>query len=243
MFQMLLLLTITAFGEGSMSAEQLAAKHVEAIGGKAWAEVKTIKMTGDYESFSNTAPFTIYRKRPGKYRFEHTMIKMPCVRAYDGEKAWWQGPFFNAPDGAYIPEPQNNVTVWESAFEDALIGYKEKGIKLEAAGTEDFEGTEHHLLKLTYPDGLEETWYLHPKTFLKSFMLSRTYEYGRPGPLEVFYDDYRKVGDVIMPFYVELEWHTRHRLFTIEEVALNTDVEDSLFAVPPAANKPASDGE
>ena len=241
MFQTLLLLSITAFGDG-LSAEQLAAKHVEAIGGKAWAEVKTMKISGDYESFSNTAPFTIYRKRPGKYRFDHTMIKMPCTRAFDGEKAWWKGPFFGAPEGAFIPEPQNKVTVLESVFDNALLGWKEKGIKLESGGMEDFEGTEHHLLVVTYPDGLKETWYLHPKTFLKSFMIGQTYEYGRPGPLEVFYDDYRKVAGVLMPFYVEQEWHTRHRLFSIEDIQVNKDVDDSLFVAPEAASKP-SEGE
>lgn len=57
MFQSLLLLLVTAFADGSsLTADQLVEKHLQAIGGEAWSKVQSMKITGDYESFSSSAP-------------------------------------------------------------------------------------------------------------------------------------------------------------------------------------------
>lgn len=220
-------------GDGSITAEQLAAKHLKAIGGDKWSEVKTLKITGDYESFSDSHPFTIYRKRPDLYRFEHRMIRFDVIACYDGEQAWWINHMMPGGEKAQpIFKPQNNITVRESVFDNALFGYKEKGHTLKYLGMEEMEGDKHHKLEVALKDGPTEIWWIHSKTFLRTFMETDGYEYGRKAPMEVFFGDYRKVNGVMMPFFIEQEWHTRHRVFNINKIEANVAIDEKIFAMP-----------
>jgi len=218
---------------GSITADELVARHLKAIGGDQWASVKSMKITGEYESFSASHPFVIYRKRPNLYRFDHHMIEFDVVRCFDGEKAWWINPMMGPPGQKPGPifEPQNKITIRESIFDNALFGYKEKGHALKLLGMEDLEGDAHYKLQVTLKDGPVEVWWINSKTYMRTFMETDGYEYGRKVFQEIFYGDFRKVNGVVMPFYVEQEWHTRHRVFNIEKIEVNATIDDQLFVM------------
>ncbi len=230
----LLLLGFLPSEAESLTAEELVSRHLHAIGGeKQWAAIETMKITGGYESFSNSHPFTIYRKRPDLYRFEHFMIEFDVVCAYDGEKAWWINPMMGQAGQKPGPifEPQNKITVRESVFDNVLFGYKEKGHTIKLLGMEKLEGEPHYQLEVSIKDGPVETWHINAKTFLRTLVITDGYEYGRKASMDVFYGDYRKVNGVMMPFYIEQEWHTRHRVFEIEKIEVNVPVDDKLFVM------------
>ena len=217
---------------GDPSAEQIADKHLEAIGGKKWREVKTLKVTGTYEAFSQSHPFTIYRQTPNLYRFEHRMLQADIVRAFDGTSAWWVNPMWRQMEPGPIPEPQNRVTLRESVLASPLMDWRSQGHTLTLLGKSDVEGEDHYQLEIQFKDGGKEVWFINAETFLKTLVQGETYEYGRPMPLDEFYGEYQEVDGLMVPFYIEQEWHTRHRVFTLEKVEVNPTVDGSIFKMP-----------
>jgi hypothetical protein len=221
---------LLTFFAADLTAEQIADKHLEAIGGDKWKTVKTMRITGDYEAFSETHPFVIYRKRPAHYRFEHRMLEFNVVRAFNGKQTWWINPMWRQMEPGPIPEPQNRVTLRESVLGSPLMGWRDRGHTLTLLGTHDVEGEDHYKIEIQFKNGPKETWFINTKTFLKTLVQGETYEYGRPMPLEEFFGEYQEVEGVMIPFYIEQEWHTRHRVYTVEKVEINTQIDDALFA-------------
>ena len=227
---------IFSFGEApALTVEEVIAKHIEALGGPArWSAVKTLKITGTYEAFSAESSFTIYRKRPDLFRFERSMVNYPVVSCFDGEKAWWTNPLMG-PQGKkpnLIFEPQNKVTLRNKIFDSTLMDYKEKGLDVSLSGREKLEGRDHYKLRIRFKDDSEETWFIDSRTFLKTAVTGETYEYGRKVPLDEFYAEYREVEGVKIPYYIEQEWHTRHRVFTVDKIEVNVSLDDALFQMP-----------
>lgn len=214
-----------------LTAEQVVEKHIEAIGGREkWSAVKTMKVTGEYEGFSKTSNFTIWRKRPGMFRVEYRLLNFDITRAYDGNEAWWVNPMFRAPKPAPIPSPQANRTKRDAIFDNALIDWKEKGVKVKLEGLEKVEGEDHYKLTIDFGEDVPgETWFIHASTFLKTLVHGEGYEYNRPSPLQEFLTDYREVNGLMIPFQIEQEFHNRHRSFYADKIEINVEVDDALF--------------
>jgi len=215
-------------------------KNIKARGGKInWEKVKTIKISGTYVNFSNPEDFVIYRQRPNLYRFETKRINRFTIHAFDGEKAWWVNPLmgrqFAKP--SFIPDKNNlsKVTLRERFFEPVFWNYKEKGNKVEFAGKENLDGEDVFKLKVTLKDKTTEFWYISAKTFLEVSMTGTTYDFGVPKNWEVFFSNFRKTGNVIMPYLIESEYGIRYRSFEIKKIEINKGIEKSIFIKPDSA--------
>ena len=56
-------------------------------------------------------------------------------------------------------------------------------------------------------------------------------------PRAWFYDDYRPVNGVLMPFWVYVEEPLFSREYVLESIEVNVPVDDSIFEPPPGANQ------
>lgn len=233
-------------GTGRPSLDEIIDRNIEARGGaESWKAIQSMKIQGQYTSFSVPKPFTIYRQRPDSYRFEYFLSSFAVTRCYGGEKAWWVNPLYGPANAKPTPtfEPQDRVTLREKRFDCVLLGYRELGYKLELLGKVDCEGEDHYKIKVSPPDGDEEIWFIHAQTYLETKLETTTYAYGKPSLLESYFSDYREVGGIRLPFLEEQEFHTRARVFELEKVEINLELEDALFRMPaeqeaaPAAKK------
>ena len=155
---------------GAYTAEELAAKNIEARGGAtALAAVQTVRRSG--QLIVNGGQFTLgtveTRRRPGSIRDELTLQGLTQVESYDGKEGWKIDPF----QGRKDPE-RTSPDDLKGLIEDARIGgplddYKARGATLEYAGTEDIDGTAAHKLKLTQKNGDLQYVYLDPDYFLE----------------------------------------------------------------------------
>ncbi len=213
------------------TAEEVAAKNVEARGGKAaWDAVETLRLTGSFQAFSKTKPFTLHRKGR-KYHMDHHLGDKPVVMGFDGENAWW--------DNAWMqPGPQGISGVDRTVFERELdtpnpfFDHVERGHKLKLVGEAEVEGQMLIQVDITRSDESKETWYLDPDTHLEVFRDSPGSDFGRPMTQRTFFDDFREVDGVMIPHYTETQWYTRYRVMEVAEVAINAPVGDRLFGKP-----------
>jgi hypothetical protein len=184
---------------GAFTADELAAKNIEARGGAAaLAAVKDVRRSGLL--IFNGGQFTLgvveTRQRPDSIREDATLQGLTQVEAYDGKDGWKIDPF----QGRKDPE-RTSPDDLKGLIENAQIGgpledYKARGSTLEYAGTEDIDGTAAHKLKLTQSNGDVQYVYLDPDYFLEIRIESQRSVRGVKQTVITDLGEYEKVSGV-----------------------------------------------
>ena len=217
----------------AVTVEEVIAKNIEARGGADnWSKVESIAMSGEFTAFSKVAPFTLQRTSDDKYYFNHVLDEKRVIIGYDGEVAWWENEW-SMPGAGKITGLDLGVQMREFDFPSPLFDYKEKGYKVKLIGESEIEGMPSIAIELTRPDETVETWHLDPETYLEIGRISPGSDFGSPAEQRTFYDDYREVNGVMIPYLQEAQWYTRDRVMLVEEVKVNVDVDEALFKMPP----------
>ncbi|HSF39154.1 MAG TPA: PQQ-binding-like beta-propeller repeat protein [Thermoanaerobaculia bacterium] len=220
------------------SVDEIVAKYVAVRGGaERWRAVQSMDLAGTYRSFSEDRPFTLRRKRPGRYRFETETMRSPVTLAHNGVTAWWIFPPYGINEAAKAPDPDALLIARDAEIEPVLLDFKAKGHKVELAGKGDVNGQETVVLKVTLASGGVEAWHLDPRTGLEVAVDSKTVDHSQlPGEMQqrAYFSDFRTVNGLVIPHRIEKEYGARATLMVIEKVRIDAPLDDALFALPPA---------
>jgi outer membrane lipoprotein-sorting protein len=217
----------------SGEVDDLIEKNIAARGGReAWQAVQSITIKGQYTAFSKVSPYTLNRKRDRQIRFESAWSGKPILMAYDGETAWTSNEFMEMGWHQRMGAQDFIAFRQEFDFANPFFDYKEHGHKVELLGPGEVDGVQGNAVKLTRSDGQEETWYFDPVSGLEVARESVGSDFGSPNPQRTFFEDYREIGGVVIPYFTETQWYTRDRIFEVEEVEINPELDDSIFAFP-----------
>jgi len=218
----------------ALTLDEVVAKHVAAHGGKdAWAAIGPIRITGSYTAFSKVHPFTLVRDGERLFRFEHVLDDKTVIQAWDGHDAWWINPWYDADWALPIAGPDRLVLDRDLDFVSPFFDYAERGFTAKLVGPTEFEGQEVLQIDLERTDGSEETWYLDSASFLEFARQSPGSDFGEPMPQTTFFDDFRPVAGVLMPFLVDSQWYTRARVMQIDQVEVGVELDPATFRRPP----------
>ena len=216
---------------GAATLDDVIAKHVKARGGENWEDVGSIRLSGDYTAFSKVEPFTLTRLRGNRYLLDTVMNGRVVTIGYDGTTIWWDNHWFK--EGAQrMTGVDADVAKGDAHFVNPLFNYEELGMTAEYLGETDYEGKPALGIKLTRTDGSVETWYLDPSTYLEYARTSPGSDFGRPLEQRTFYDDFREIAGVKIPFLVETQWYTRDRVMHVKSAEVNFDVGPEFFSMP-----------
>lgn len=217
----------------AMTVDEVIAKNIEARGGADnWSRIKSIAMSGEFTAFSKVAPFELQRTSDDKFYLDHVLDGKRVVIGYDGEVAWWAHGWM-MPGAQTITGIDLGVQMREFDFPSPLFDYKEKGYQVKLVGESEIEGMPSIAIELTRPDESIETWHLDPDTYLEVGRISPGSDFGEPMEQRTFFDDYREVEGVMIPYLQESQWYTRDRILMVDEVEVNIDVDESIFEMPP----------
>jgi outer membrane lipoprotein-sorting protein len=225
------LLSSAALHGLSQTADEVRAKMIEAMGGeevlKKGQDI-TISGTAELTMQGLSGMITIYKKEPNKRRLDFEVMGMIITQAYDGETGW----MINPQTGAVEDMPEQMAAEWrrESMPIDSLLNPQKYGVTYTYKGKEQVEGRDHFVLEQTYPDGFQATIYLDSQTYLITKSMAMVP--GQMGDVEVeqFNSDYKKVSGLTMAHSsVQYRDGEEFLKLTIEEVKVNTGLEDSLF--------------
>lgn len=232
--------TPTTAHDHAISVEDVIAKHVEAKGGDAWNDVHNMRITGEFTAFSLITPFTAHRARDRRYHIDHTLNERRVVMGYDGELHWMDNEWS---DGG--PQPISNPVDLAALerdldFSTALFDVEARGYEVKLLEDRDeIEGFPAIAIELKRGDGSVETWFLDPDSYLEIARESPGSDFGQPRPSTTFFDDFREVGGVMLPHYVETQWYTRDRVQNIAKIEVNADFDDDVFSLPSATGMDA----
>ena len=212
--------------------DEVIAKHIEARGGQDnWGKIQSVRITGDYTAFSKVAAFTLTRARDNSYLLDTKMNGRVVIIGYDGATTWWNNHWFK--EGAQrMTGIDSDVAKADAHFVNPLFNYEELGMTAEYLGETEYEGIPALGIKLTRPDGAEETWYLDPSSYLEFARTSPGSDFGQPRPQRTFYDDFREIEGVMIPYLIEAQWYTRDRVMHVSKVEINADVDPAMFSMP-----------
>jgi hypothetical protein len=144
---------------------------------------------------------------------------------FDGTSGWWDNRWFQegaAPiKGADVP-----VVLRDADFVNPFFDYRERGHEVKLIGKSEFEGAESIAIEVKRADGMSETWHLDPKTYLEFARESPGSDFGSPMPLRTYYDDFRTVAGVKMPFRIESQCSTRERIWNVDKIETNVPVDE-----------------
>lgn len=235
LYQMVLAVMLTTVGllAKAQELDEIIAKHIEAHGGaEKWDAIESMKITARFTAFSVEEDFFAYKTKDGGYYSELELGKYHVVEAFDGEKGWTIDPWQEFTYPRELNGAEQNVFYQKAEFFTPFYHYKEKGITVELVGKDNLDGVEVFVLKVTRPNRRTETWYLDASTFLEVKSESNWVDFAYRTPAESYFDDFREVNGLVIPFFIERTFSQRDRIWQIQEVQFNVPMDTSWFKMP-----------
>ena len=221
--------------EQSLDVDQIIEKHIHARGGKEIVKnVHTLKYSGIYSRDGQEFPFECFVMSPNLYRINFGFYEL----LYDGNDLWQiSGTQFKKVD-ITNPIAREQATYLQviTEIEGPLLGYKEKGYKIELLGKAVFDGEPVYELKIVRHNGRTENWYIDCETYLvkmKGYEIDFGKKFGSYGPLpiKVYLSDYKPINRFMFPFYNERTCRLYHETQVTEKVEVNVPLDKELFLV------------
>lgn len=213
--------------------DEIISKHIEARGGADnWAAVDNMKITGQFTAFSVEKEWMAIKTKEGQYYSRLHLDKFPVVEAFDGAHGWTIDPWHEISYPRLLNKAEENVFFQKSALATPFFDYQEKGLELELIGKQDLEGVEVFAIKLKRPNGKIETWYLDAKTYLEYKREADWVDFSYPAPAETYFEDFREINGLVIPFYEEKSFYQRNRVLIIENIDINVEVDEEVFKMP-----------
>jgi outer membrane lipoprotein-sorting protein len=182
-------------------------------------------------------PFVLEMKRPGKSRIELEFAGKTSIQVYDGKAGWMKRPYLNRDDWEPFSAEQTKASAGMWDMDGPLIDSAAKGTKVALEGVEKVDGNDAYKLKLTLKNGTVQHVWIDQKSFLdvKVEGTPRRMD-GKMRTVWVTQRDFRTVQGVMVPFELETVvdgYPDKHKM-QLEKVAVNPQLQDSLFTKPGA---------
>jgi hypothetical protein len=224
-----LLVTATAFSVNAQTAEEIVAKHIDAIGGaEAWKKVNSVKMEGTMQGQGAELAVTITVLNGKGARQDLSIMGMTGYQIVTPTEGWNYMPF----QGQTTPEAMTAEDLAESQDDlDAqgnLIDYAAKGHTVELMGKDDVDGTECFKLKITKKGGKSETIFVDPKSYLILRRVKLRKANGQEIEVATNYSNYEKLPEgIIVPKSMTLPFGVGELI--ISKITINGDVDETAF--------------
>lgn len=225
-----------------LKLDEVLSEYYEAKGGlEVIKGIKSMKAKGKMSMGPMEVPLEIAFKRPSKVHVSFEVQGMKGIQAYDGEKGWSVMPFMGKPDAEEMADDQLKQIKEQADIDGVLVDYKEKGHTVELIGTTEIEGTPVIELKVTKKDGDIMTYFLDEEYKLEVMVRAQTSMMGQETLTESFTSGYQEIGDTVVPMQTTVKVNGKEvQSLIFESMEFDVEIDDSKFAMPAKADKPAA---
>jgi len=220
----------------AQTADEIIAKYLTNVGGMDKIQaVTTLRRTGKIVLGGGFEAGVIQEsKRPNKLRQEFVFQGMTGVNAYDGKTGWKIEPWQGKKDPEALSEEEMKQIVEDADFDEALVNYRQKGNKVELAGTEQVEGTDVYKLKVTLASGDLRYYYMDTDYYVPIKIDIKRMIRGAEQEFETTLGDYKAVAGWYLPYSIETtrKGSEDTQKITFDRIEANVPVDDGRFAKP-----------
>jgi len=214
------------------TAQEILTKYAQALGGKtAHEKIKSRTMKGTMEivPMGIKGSFESYAVAPNKSLTKSTLAGIgELVEGFDGQTAWTVNPLQG-----------NRDKQGEELAQTKLINnfYREVNLaqlypKMEQKGTEKVGEANAYVLVGTPESLTPETFYFDTKSGLLVRQDATFISPEGKTPTKTFFEDFREVDGVKLPFKMRTVMPQFEIVVTITEIKNNVAIEDSKFTKP-----------
>lgn len=212
---------------------QIIANHVRAHGGmEVWDKVTALALKGEHMTFSVVHDFYTLKTADGRFYSEYNLGHHRLTEVYNGTDYWSLNPWYETDDPIPMNEAEKNVIRQKALYFSPFYPITTEQPDIEWLGNHETDGMKLITLSVSYPDMPAETWYLDAGTFLTYKVESQWIDFSRPVMAETYFDDYRSVDGIVLPFFIEQTYGTRHTVTQITNIEINPDIAPELFEKP-----------
>ncbi|MDR3370153.1 outer membrane lipoprotein-sorting protein [Rhodoferax sp.] len=179
-------------------------------------------------------PYLIEFRRPRQMRVEIEARGAKAIQVYNGSVGWKLRPYLGRHEVEPYSAYEQRLAQSQQELDGPLIDYAAKGTHVELAGVDPVDGREAYKLKLALKNGDQLTLWIDAQTFL-DVRLAVPHSFGGKERIVVTtMSDYRKVGNLMLPFVLEDRYAgaTTSQRIDIHQVSVNPALPDSHFSKP-----------
>jgi len=236
-------LAILAIPASAQTADEIVARYIKASGGMEKIQaINTLRRSGKFKGGGGfEAAILQDNKRLNSVREEFSLQGMTGINAYDGKTGWKIEPWGGKKDPESLGEEEMKSILEDSDFDGPLVNYRQKGIKVEFVGKDEFEGTDTFKLKVTRPNGDVYFYYLDTDSYIPIKFDTKRAVRGAEREYETALGDYKEVAGWYLPYSIEsnVKGSPNKQKVVYDKIEANVALDESRFRMP--VIKPKSD--
>ena len=218
----------------AQTADEIVAKHIEAIGGSDnAAKLNSLTVQSTMEVMGNQANGTATVLNGKGYKSEMEFNGQKIVQVVSDKGGWMINPFAGSSDATALTADQYKGSEDEIYLPDALYNYAQHGAKVSLEGTDKVGDNSAYKIKYTNKDGGEITYYIDSATYNIVKEVRSQEMQGQTVDVNVTYSDYRKTDvGISIPYSRQIDTGQFSMKSTVSKAEVNKDVDPSIFNMP-----------
>jgi hypothetical protein len=232
-FLFTLLAAVFTFSISAQTADEIIAKHIEAIGGKdVISKMTSLYFESTMSVMGNDAPNRTCILNGKGYKNELDIMGSTIIQCVTDKGAWGVNPM--AGGGVVeLSEKQAKGAVASTYIGGIFLNYAEKGFTVELDGKKKVGEVEAFKLKVTPKGGNSVAYYIDPTTYYILKMEAKGEAMGQEVEIITTYSDYKKLENgYVHPHTLDIDMGQFAMTSKVEKVEINKAMDETTFSKP-----------
>jgi hypothetical protein len=220
-----------AFAAQAQSADEIIAKHIDAIGGKEkLSGITSVKMANSIQVMGNDAPASVVILNGKGFRSESEFNGQKMIQVYTEKGGWMVNPMMGSADPTEMPEAQvkaGQAQIYAVPFLD----YAVKGNKAEYLGQEKVGNVNAYKIKLTDKNNTTASYFFDPSTYYLIQVVRSAEMMGQQMEVIMSFSDFKKTDyGWVVPQTSEMNMGGQFTFTSkLKSIEVNTPVDAAVF--------------